>query len=237
MLLRVHAAQGFEPDPAWLVSNGELTVGPVATHLLVRGFLDGRIPLDCQVRPDSGGEWRLLSDVREIRQARLGLDSQSSDLTTSRGAVRWLAEATTVEEAVDRALYAACALTHASVGALYRVRNGSRGLFVSACYGQAAPRLGEPIAPRDPAVIIAQDGEPVALMPESCAAARTVARRLSPGRAAAAVAVVPVRAATELAGTIELARFDHPFRAAEVRSLVPMMAATLARIEELAQPA
>lgn len=236
MLLRVHAAQGFEPDLAWLVSNGELTVGPVATHLLVRGFLDGRIPLDCQVRPDCGGEWRLLSEVREIRQARLGLDVQTSDLTSSRGAVRWLAEAANVDEAIERALYAACALTHASMGALYRVRAGAEELFVSACYGGAAPCIGDVISSRDPAVTLAQDGEPAALLPDSSAAARSISLRLSPGRVVTGLAIVPLRAATDLAGAIELARFDHPFRAAEVRSLVPMMTAMLARLEELAQP-
>jgi hypothetical protein len=233
MLLRVHAGQDFEPAPAWLVSNGELTVGPVATHLLVRGFLDGRIPLDCQVRPDSGGEWRLLSEVREIRQARLGVDVPASDLATSRGAVRWLAGAADLEEAMLRGLHGACALTHASLGALYRIGSLLEAPVVSASYGDLPLEPGERLSAADPALLLAREGEPTALDPDSGAAARAMALRLAPARVVTGLAVVPMRSATDLGGIIELARFDHSFRAAEVRSLVPLMAATLARMEEL----
>jgi hypothetical protein len=75
------------------------------------------------------------------------------------------------------------------------------------------------------------------LVPDDGLAARAVTLRLSPDRAPAGLAIVPFRSATQLAGVVELARFDHPFRAGDVRSLVPLMVATLARLEELAASA
>jgi hypothetical protein len=234
MHLRVHSAYGFEPAPAWLVSNGELTVGPVATHLLVRGFLDGRIPADCRVQPESGGAWRALSEVREIRAAQAGEEALENPLGNARQVVRWLCDARDQGEAMLFSLHGACSVTQASVGALYRVRPPIDLPVVSACYGDALLELGEVVPRRDPAFCLAHEGEPTVLLPEANMAARAVALRLCPDREPAGLAIIPIRAATELAGVVELARFDHPFRASEVRSLVPLMAATVGRMEELA---
>jgi hypothetical protein len=233
MHLRVHAAPGFEAAPAWLVSNGDLTVGPVATHLLVRGFLDGRIPADCRVRPDFGGDWRRLDEVREIRAVHLGAEPESP-LRSPRQVVRWLSDARDMGEALLFSLHGACAVTQASVGALYRVRPPLQLPVVSACFGDPLLDLGEVVPRRDPAFCVAQEGEPTVLLPESSLAARAVGLRLCPERIPAGLAIIPIRAATELAGVVELARFDHPFRASEVRSLIPLMAATVGRMEELA---
>jgi hypothetical protein len=235
MHLRVHSAPGFEIAPAWLVSNGELTVGPVATHLLVRGFLDGRIPADCLVQPEEGGEWRPLEAVREIRA--LGL-SQAEGLTpfslSPRDVVRWLSEAKDSDEVMSLALQGACAFTQASVGALYRVRPPLDLPMVSACLGDPSLELGQLLPRRDAALCLAREGEPTVLLPDSNLAARSTALRLCPDRVPTGLAIVPIRAASDLAGLLELARFDHPFRNSEVRALIPLMAATVARLEELA---
>src|SRR5690242_14827804 len=53
------------PPPLWYVTNGELTVGPVATDLLRRGVEYGRVPEYCQVKATRGA-WRELMGVREI---------------------------------------------------------------------------------------------------------------------------------------------------------------------------
>lgn len=53
------------PSPFWYVTNGEVTVGPVATGLLKRGVAEGAIPEYCCVSA-SGGAWRPLETVREI---------------------------------------------------------------------------------------------------------------------------------------------------------------------------
>src|SRR6201992_3075590 len=54
-----------KPPPLWYVTNGELTVGPVVTGLLIRGVEAGRVPEYCHVSPYHG-EWRTLNAVREI---------------------------------------------------------------------------------------------------------------------------------------------------------------------------
>jgi hypothetical protein len=233
MYLRVHTAPGFEPAPAWLVSNGDLTVGPVATHLLVRGYLDGRIPLECMVQPEDGGDWRPLDAVREIR-ALLDPDSASAPFSLSAPAVvRWLSDARDANEAMAVALHGACAFTQASVGALYRVRPPLDQPVLSAVWGDPSLDLGEVLPRRDPSLCLAREGEPTVLLPASNLAARATALRLCPDRDPKGLAIVPIRAAADIAGLLELARFDHPFRGSEVRALIPLMAATVARLEEL----
>jgi hypothetical protein len=235
MHLRVHTAVGYEPAPAWLVSNGELTVGPVATHLLVRGYLDGRIPGDCLVQPETGGEWRPLGAVREIRALYDPEASEPAFSLSAPSVVRWLADARDSNEAMAFALHGACAFTQAAIGALYRVRGPLDLPVLSACYGDASLALGEVLPRRDPALCLAREGEPTVLMPNSSLAARATALRLCPEQEPAGLAIIPIRAAADVAGVLELARFDHPFRGSEVRALVPLMAATVARLEELAR--
>ena len=55
----------LEPPPLWYVTNGELTVGPVVTGLLMKGVEYGRVPEYCHVRTYHG-DWRTLHSVREI---------------------------------------------------------------------------------------------------------------------------------------------------------------------------
>src|SRR4051812_43409130 len=54
-----------KPPPLWYVTNGELTVGPVVTGLLICGVEFGRVPEYCHVSPYHG-DWRTLNAVREI---------------------------------------------------------------------------------------------------------------------------------------------------------------------------
>ena len=235
MLLRVHSAPGFELAPAWLVSNGEDTVGPVPTHVLVRGYLEGRIPAGCLVQPSSGGDWRELEEVREIRALSLKElpSGPRASLRRPQETIRWLEDARDVSEALALSLHGACSVTQASIGVLYRVRAPIDLPVVSACYGDAELELGMVVPRRDPALALAREGDPTVLEPDATPAARAVAMRLCPDRVPASLAIVPIRAATELAGVLELARFDHPFRGTDVRSLISLMAATVARLEEL----
>ena len=68
------------PPPLWYVTNGELTVGPVVTGLLIRGVEAGRVPDYCQVSPYYG-EWRGLSAVREIAalNSKVGAKAPSAE--------------------------------------------------------------------------------------------------------------------------------------------------------------
>ena len=54
-----------QPPPLWYVTNGDLTVGPVVTGLLLKGVEHGRVPEYCHVR-QMRGDWRKLETVREV---------------------------------------------------------------------------------------------------------------------------------------------------------------------------
>ncbi|HEX6764309.1 MAG TPA: DUF4339 domain-containing protein, partial [Polyangiaceae bacterium] len=53
----------------WVVSNGDVEVGPVRTELLVRGVRHGRVPPDCRVRAAGSDDWRPVDHVREVAGA------------------------------------------------------------------------------------------------------------------------------------------------------------------------
>ena len=56
-----------KPPPLWLVTNGDVTVGPINTTLLVRGVVDGRIWDGFYVRDTRTQAWRPVHEVREVR--------------------------------------------------------------------------------------------------------------------------------------------------------------------------
>jgi hypothetical protein len=233
MQLFSRACFGVEPSPRWLVSNGEKTVGPVETDLLVRGVVSGRIPETCSVSM-CGESWRPIDQVREVRQARSGMYGPQAPIPGSvRHAIRWLADANDVGEALSLALHGACTVTGAQVGILYRQRHPLELPVVSASLGDPMLELGEVVSRADPAWNAAAEGEPTLFRPGRSAAARAMALRLSPKRELAGIAMIPLRTPTEVVGVIELGRFDHCFRTTDARALVPLVTAALARVEEL----
>lgn len=233
MQLFSRAYLGTDPTPSWLVSNGDLTVGPVDTDLLVRGVMSGKIPPNCRVSM-SGGAWRPIDQVREVRHARLGDQGPRAPIPGSvRHAILWLEHAEDVGEALSLALHGACAATGAQIGILYRQRSPLELPVVSACFGDPTLDLGEVISHSDPAWSAAAEGEARLLFPAGSPAARAIALRLSPGRPLSGLAMIPLRTPTDVVGVIELGRFDHSFRATDARALVPLVTAALARVEEL----
>lgn len=223
-------ASNVETLPAWLVSNGEVTVGPVTTNLLVRGVLSGKIPQNCQVSI-TGQTWRAVDQVREVRRARRQPGEPPPG--SVQHAIRWLAGARSVTEAYSLALRGACAVTGAEVGLLYQRRDRLEPPVIAAAYGLPTLRVGEVVSRWDPALGAADDGEPKIFTPDSGPAARAMAFRLSRERRLAGLAVVPLRTALDIVGVVELGRFDHQFRATDAQALVPLIAATMARVEEL----
>src|SRR5881394_1553185 len=76
-------------SPRWLVTNGDTTVGPVHTELLLRGYMGGRIPLHCQVREVSWRAWRPLEQIREIGNLNRRLARDAAPLSL-RDALQYL---------------------------------------------------------------------------------------------------------------------------------------------------
>lgn len=67
-----------KPPPLWFVSNGDLTVGPVRTDLLVRGVRFGRVPDDVWVRELHWQAWRALWQIREVVALRRELAGEKT---------------------------------------------------------------------------------------------------------------------------------------------------------------
>lgn len=220
----------------WLVSNGDLTVGPVDTELLVRGVMSGKIPQNCRV--SIGGEgWRELDQVREVRRAREGAASgPPAPIPGSvRDAIDWLSRANDLADALSLSLYGACLATGAHVGLLSWRRPPLDLPVVSANFGPAALGLGETVPETDACWVLAEDGEPRRLHPTRSDAARASSQRLGGAQGAiAGLALIPLRSPLTVVGIMELGRFDHAFRANDPHALVPLVTALVARVEELA---
>lgn len=232
MHLVAHTATGFVAAPSWQVAHGGLIVGPVSTELLVKGVLAGRIPRDCRVRPVEGGEWRGLEDVREVRAAEASArPPDPTDICVRRG-MRRLAQATSALDVCVDTLRAACVTAGASVGLLYRLGSLRGPHPVVARFGPPGFRTAEHLPSDDAALECALRGEPLVIEPTSDAAP-ALGERLALGGPPVGLALLPLRTPLGIAGAIELGRFDHGFRSSDLHRLVPLLVATVARLEEL----
>jgi len=203
-----------DTSPLWLVTNGEVTVGPVRTELLLRGVTHGRVPADCLVREVRWNVWRTLDQIREVsalRRAEQGI-LQKSELAIERE----LARASDVGEMFLLGLSLAVQISGAAVGLLHRIRP-PLGLPVASCaVGLPDERLGEVLPDTDPALTLAERGMSLFGSPTEGLACRLVAERLDCGVPLESVLSVPIRAAGEFEAMLELGRVDHPFRASDV---------------------
>lgn len=205
------------PPPLWYVTNGDLTVGPVVTGLLIRGVEAGRVPDFCQVSPYHG-DWRALTAVREI--AALTSKTNSSAPTAEQlqewsrpierikdecelsHTVTWLALITTGAES---------AMFH------YRGRN-QRQLITRSVLGPISnERLGFPLPENDLVLRAARRGRPVMGPPygptEDALAIRFATSRGGVG----AAAMIPIFIGEQLTAMLELSRPGHAFRRSDLQ--------------------
>src|SRR5690348_17342135 len=110
MQLVLHAKTN--PTALWVVSNGEVTIGPVRTELLLRGIQHGRVPLDCQVRAAGSDEWRPLDALREVA----ALNGQPGSVGDFQRAAAEIADARDEQEVLLLLLHGAAAATRATRG-------------------------------------------------------------------------------------------------------------------------
>lgn len=218
-----------ESAPLWIVSNGETTVGPVHTELLVRGVEEGRIPSDCLVKDVRSDTWRRLDEVREVRALQAaGLVARGFDSTR-----RSLEAARDAGEVFLFLLQGAVRATRSSFGLVHRTREPSNQPATSCVVGVSDAHLGEVIPSSDPVLAVARRGELVLGRPEDGPVERCIAQRLAPDTELQGVAMVPVLEGTALLGFLELGRLDHPFRQSDGDALQRLAAFTANRLEEL----
>ena len=226
MQLVLHAKTN--PTALWVVSNGEVTIGPVRTELLLRGIRHGRVPLDCQVRAAGSDEWRPLDALREVA----ALNGQPGSVGDFQRAAAEIADARDEQEVLLLLLHGAAAATRATRGLVHRQRPPVRLPVTSYSLGGLEEMLGNVLSYQDPAYQIALNGQTLAGSPEEGLAERIVADRLGdPGLAG--ILMIPVTHGTELAAMLELGREDRGFRLSDVDALSRLSTLAIARLEEL----
>src|SRR6478735_5004543 len=138
-----------DSSPRWLITNGDTTVGPVHTELLLRGYLGGRIPEHCQVREVGWGNWRPLAGIREIGSLKRKLSRDERPLHL-RDAQAQLPATRDPGELFAAALHLAALALEANAGLLHRQRGPLSLLVTSAVFAAPAQTLGDVIAASDP---------------------------------------------------------------------------------------
>jgi hypothetical protein len=204
------------PDaaPLWMVTNGEVTVGPVGTELLLKGVRHGRVPAECLVREVRWDVWRTLDQIREVSALkRRGSGSQvESELEVERE----LAAASDAGELLLLGLSLAVRISGARVGLVHRIR-GPLNLPVTSCsVGLPDDCLGTILPHSDPALTLAERGLSLFGSPAEGLACRLVAERLDCGVPLESVLSVPIRVRGKFEALLELGRVDHAFRARDV---------------------
>ena len=209
------------PPAEWLVSNGNVTVGPVGTDLLLRGVLHGRVPSTSLVRQPGWQHWRELGKIREVSALKRVLERNFEDppleSATLRESAQAVAQASDVGEALLIALHAAARVTSATVGLAHRLREPLFLPTTSCVFDVALERLGEVLPWHDPAFTLARSGR-VRLLRVSerpKGVERVLCERLSPSAPLKGVAMLPVLVQGKLRAMLELGRSDRPFRASD----------------------
>ncbi|MEB2311231.1 MAG: hypothetical protein OZ921_03135 [Sorangiineae bacterium] len=214
-----------QPPPLWFVSNGETTVGPVRTDLLLRGVFHGRVPDDCWVRELTWGSWRALGEIREVAALRraqgFGGGVQNALERPGVKAAGLIRHGRDTGEVLLFALHAAVAATGAEVGFAHRLASPWESPITRAAHGDGTHGLlGARIAPSDLALGAARARRIVLGAPDSTGVHRAVAARLTGGvRELSGVAMLPILRERELLAFIELGRRGHGFRRHDVDAL------------------
>lgn len=216
-------------SPRWLVTNGDTTVGPVHTDLLLRGYMGGRIPLHCRVREVSWGAWRPLDRIREIGSLNRRLARDTAPLTLREAPSR-LPVSQDVGELLTAALGLAAVALDANAGLIHRYRSPVGTPVTSAVFGVPTERLGEVLARTDPSYGLALRGKSLCGSPQQGLAERLVADRLQHDAPLTSVAMAPVIAGGRLVALLELGRTEHVFRADDGDDLTEFAAQVARRI-------
>lgn len=207
----------LEPPPLWYVTNGDLTVGPVVTGLLLRGVEAGRVPDYCHVRTYRG-DWRTLTSVREIS----ALNSKAfAKAPTSEQLVEWGRPVERIKDEMELA-HTVTWLSLVTTGAEsamfhYRGRYG-RSLVTRSVLGPMSnERLGYALPETDLLLKSARAHRPVFGPPYGPVEDALAMRFASSQGGAGAVAMIPLFIGNELTAMLELSRPGHAFRRTDLQ--------------------
>ena len=242
MDLALHTAPAPQSNapPLWYVTDGDVTVGPLRTDLLLRGVRAGRIPDDCRVREARWAAWRRLEQVREIRAVYRSQEVASAArqwdvLEHATGVHRLLVCAQDAREVLLFGLHAAALRTGAEFGLVHRVMDALAPPVTAFVHGPGLTHLlGVELSATDLMLGAARGRRSVIGDPNSTSVHRAAAQRLA-GTACLlkGVAMAPIHRRGEFIAFLELGRCDHPFRSEDEATLREVAGAIAARLERM----
>jgi hypothetical protein len=205
------------PPPLWYVTNGELTVGPVVTGLLIKGVEHGRVPDYCVVSP-CRGEWRALSSVREIAalSSKTGGKAPSADQLAE-----WARPVERIkdeEELAHTVTWLSLVATGAESAMFHYRRRNTKPLVTRSVLGPISnERLGYALPEHDLVLKSARSGRPV-FGPPYGATEDALAIRFAGSRGGVgAAAMIPIFVGENLTAMLELSRPGHAFRRSDLQ--------------------
>ena len=205
------------PPPLWYVTNGDLTVGPVVTGLLIKGVEYGRVPEYCQVSPFHG-DWRSLTAVREIA----ALTSKTNGVAPTTEELQELARP--AERMRDEAelchtvTWLSLMATNAESAMFHFRERGTRTLVTRSVIGPISnERLGFVLPEQDLVLKAARKGRPVVGPPYGPAEDALSIRFASSRGGVGAAAMIPIIVNEQLVAMLELSRPGHAFRKADLQ--------------------
>jgi hypothetical protein len=205
------------PPPLWYVTNGDMTVGPVYTSLLVRGVDEGRVPDYCRVSADSG-RWRKLGSVREIAarlhpaaSARTAAEALS-ELERPRQRMR------DADELSQHLTRLAMLLTRAECGMLHLRDRGARSFSTRAVVGPISTGYSSDALPEADLVVRAAFlGRAVVGPPYGPVEDALALRFAASAGGVGGAAMLPIFVGSSLVAMLELSRPGHAFRRGDLR--------------------
>jgi len=205
------------PPPLWYVTNGEVTVGPVVTGLLVRGVEAGKVPDYCRVSSQYGW-WRPLDSVREIAARKRPAQRAREAAEAFRELARPRERIRDEEELGHHVTRLAMAVTGAECG-MFHMRDRSQQCFATrASLGpMTGQRLNDTVPEQGLVMRAALIGRPVMGPPYGAAEDALALRFASSAGGVGGAAMVPIFVGSSLVATLELSRPGHAFRRADLQ--------------------
>jgi hypothetical protein len=205
------------PPPLWYVTNGELTVGPVFTALLMRGVEAGKVPEYCRVSADQA-RWRKLESVREIAARKRPVSSASEAADALRELEQPRQRLRDEEELCHHVTRLGMLATGAESGMFHLCSRAERRLCTRAVIGPMPNgRLNEALPDADLVLRSARLGKPVMGPPYGPTEDALALRFAASAGGVGGAAMVPIFVGSSLLGMLEVSRPGHAFRRADLQ--------------------
>ncbi len=224
-----------QPPPLWLVTNGDVTVGPINTGHLVQGVAAGKVRPQHYVRDTRNQAWRPVISVREVR----ALDDQLfKNREHGNGQVDELATLSTLiglsestRETMLLGLHLAMKRTRSTSGLVHCFDDADKAPVTRVGEG-VEDGIGRRLSDGDPLTRAARAQHIGLGDPRLDSDFRAAATRLGGDvDAVSGVAMVPLIGERGVVAMMELGRADHPFRMTDAVVLREVMKVVTSRLD------